>query len=38
MYENNIVGILKFGNCYNLRDSETLSNEIVSDIICKIKT
>ena len=35
---NNIVEILKFGNCYNLRNSETLSNEIVSDIICKIKT
>ena len=35
---NNIVEILKFGNCYNLRNSETLSNEIISDIICKIKT
>ena len=37
-YNNNIVEILKFGNCYNLRNSETLSNEIISDIICKIKT
>ena len=29
---------MKFGNCYHLRNSETLSNEIISDIICKIKT
>ena len=36
-YNNDIVEILKFGNCYNLRNSETLSNEITSDIICKIK-
>ena len=35
---NNIVEILKFGKCYNLRNSETLSNEIIRDIICKIKT
>ena len=32
-YNNNIVEILKFGNCYNLRNTETLSNEIISDII-----
>ena len=37
-YNNNIAEILKFGNCYNLRNSETLSNEIISDIICKVKT
>ena len=37
-YNNNIVEILKFGTCYNLRNSGTLSNEIISDIICKIKT
>ena len=36
-YNNNFVEILKFGNCYNLRNSESLSNEIISDIMCKIK-
>ena len=36
-YNNNIAEILKFGNCYNLRNSETLSNEINSDIIRKVK-
>ena len=35
---NNIVEILKFGNFYNLRKSESLFNEIISDIKCKIKT
>ena len=37
-YNNNIVEILKFVNCYSLRNSESLSNKIISDIICKIKT
>ena len=37
-YNNNIVEILKFGNCYNLRNTETLSNVIISDTISKIKT
>ena len=37
-YNNNIVEILKFGNSYNLRKSESLFNEIISDIKCKIKT